>query len=162
MGTGTGILARIARARGAQFVVGTDIDPDALSCAGAHTALDSLAGVGPNCAPGAEVNGAAGVALGSAADALSDGRRIEIHLSAAAPDYWGARFDLVVANILEAPLCALAGSLSRALAPGGILLISGFTRPQVPALRVLYERAGLTLRSRSSLDEWVLLMFSSP
>src|SRR5581483_1767266 len=32
VGTGTGILARIARARGASFVVATDIDPDALSC----------------------------------------------------------------------------------------------------------------------------------
>src|SRR6266702_7843513 len=41
VGTGTGILARIARARGAQFIVGTDIDPLALSCAEAHEALDA-------------------------------------------------------------------------------------------------------------------------
>src|SRR5690349_18057808 len=33
VGTATGVLARIARARGAMFVVGTDIDADALASA---------------------------------------------------------------------------------------------------------------------------------
>src|SRR5262245_57179926 len=40
VGTGTGVLARVARARGASFVVGTDIDPLALACAEAHSVLD--------------------------------------------------------------------------------------------------------------------------
>jgi ribosomal protein L11 methyltransferase len=130
VGTGTGILARIARARGASFVVGTDIDPAALSCAKAHADFDD------HC--------------------------VEIQLSAEAPDHWGARFDLVVANILEGPLQALAPVLRRALAPGGALLLSGFTRPQVPALRVTYEKAGLTFVGQSSLDEWALLTFALP
>src|SRR5262245_43855309 len=43
VGTGTGVLARIARARGARFVVGTDIDPAALSCAKVHSDLDAHA-----------------------------------------------------------------------------------------------------------------------
>jgi ribosomal protein L11 methylase PrmA len=41
VGTGTGILARIARARGAEFIVGTDIDPAALESAKENSALDS-------------------------------------------------------------------------------------------------------------------------
>jgi ribosomal protein L11 methyltransferase len=127
VGTGTGVLARIARARGAAFIVGTDIDPVALSSAEAHSRLDAYP--------------------------------TEIHLSAETPDHWGARFDLVVANILEAPLRDLAPALSRALLPGGVLLLSGFTRPQTPALRVLYEQMGLTLVSESHLDEWALLVF---
>jgi len=127
VGTGTGVLARIARARGAHFVAGTDIDPLALSCAEAHSALDT--------------------------------HPVEIHLSAAAPDHWGARFDLVVANILEEPLRQLALALSRALRPGGFLLLSGFTRPQTPALRILYERTGVSFVRESHLDEWALLMF---
>jgi ribosomal protein L11 methyltransferase len=129
VGTGTGILARIARARGAVFVAATDIDPVALSCAEAHSHLDAHA--------------------------------VEIHLCSEAPDYWGARFDLVVANILEAPLHHLAPALCRALRPGGVLLLSGFTRPQSPALRVLYEQLGLIFVSESHLDGWALLMLGS-
>ena len=127
VGTGTGVLARIARARGAAFIVGTDIDRIALSSAEAHSRLDAQA--------------------------------IEIHLSSESPDHWGARFDLVVANILEAPLRDLAPALSRALLPRGVLLLSGFTRPQTPALRVLYEQMGLMLVSESHLDDWALLVF---
>jgi ribosomal protein L11 methyltransferase len=127
VGTGTGILARIARARGAQFIVGTDTDPLALSCAEAHSALDA--------------------------------QPVRIHFSHHEPDYWGARFELVVANILEEPLRHLALPLSRALLPGGFLLLSGFTRPQIPALRVLYERTAVRLIRQSDLDEWALLMF---
>src|SRR5262245_44371165 len=41
VGTGTGVLARIARARGATFVVATDIDADALAAATANSALDA-------------------------------------------------------------------------------------------------------------------------
>ena len=127
VGTGTGVLARIARARGARFVVGTDIDPGALSSAKAHSDLDA--------------------------------HPVGIHLSLEAPDYWRARFDLVVANILEAPLRHLAPALRCALRPEGVLLLSGFTRPQAPALRVLYETAMLKFVRESRFDEWTLLMF---
>ena len=125
VGTGTGVLARIARARGAALVVGTDIDPEALACARAHSELDR--------------------------------HRLPIHFGAEAPDHWGPRFDLVVANILEAPLRALAESMSRALAPAGVLLLSGFTRPQAPTLRVLFEKSGLRVAGESHLEEWALL-----
>ncbi len=128
VGTGSGVLARIARARGARFVVATDIDPVALACAKAHADLDA--------------------------------HPVEIHCSSAAPDHWGPRFGVVVANILEEPLRALAPALCRALSPQGVLLISGFTRPQTPALRVLYENHGLTLQRLSNADEWVLLAFT--
>lgn len=129
VGTGTGVLARIARARGVSRVVGTDTDPDALSSARANSNLDA--------------------------------HPVGIHFGPEAPDQLGAQFDLVVANILEAPLRLLAPALCRALRPGGSLLLSGFTRPQVPALRVLYESLELTLVREANLGEWVLLMFIS-
>jgi ribosomal protein L11 methyltransferase len=128
VGTGTGILARIARARGASTVIGTDIDPDALSSARANSNLDP--------------------------------HPITIAFNNEAPDQLGGSFDLVVANILEAPLRFLAPAIGHALRPGGgMLLLSGFTRPQAPALHVLYERLGLTFVQESVLEGWVLLMF---
>ena len=140
VGTGTGILARIARARGATFVAATDIDPAAIACAKAHAELDFLDW--------------RGAAIGA--------HQFNIHFGAEAPDHWGARFDLVVANILEAPLRSLAPALCRALLPGGVLVISGFTRPQVPALRLVYETTGLQSAGDFSIDEWVLLKFIAP
>jgi ribosomal protein L11 methyltransferase len=148
VGTGTGILARIARARGAGFVVGTDIDPTAVACAKAHAALDNM-GSAATLARGRD--GATGIGA----------RRANIHFGGEAPDHWGARFDLVVANILEAPLHDLSPALCRALKPGGVLLISGFTRPQAPALRLAYETAGLKSAGDFSLDDWVLLKFTA-
>lgn len=41
VGTGTGVLARIARARGARFVVATDVDPLALAEARANVKLEA-------------------------------------------------------------------------------------------------------------------------
>jgi ribosomal protein L11 methyltransferase len=125
VGTGSGILARIARARGARLVVATDIHPIALRSAEANAQLDAHA--------------------------------LDILVTSVAPDSWGPRFDLVVANILEAPLLELAPVLARALAPGADLLLSGFTPMQAPALRVAFTALGLTCHSESTLDGWVLL-----
>jgi ribosomal protein L11 methyltransferase len=127
VGTGTGVLARIARARGAMLVAGTDIDADALVSAAANSALD--------------------------ADAAA------IVFGADAPDSWGARFDLIVANVLEGPLRELAPALGRALAPHGVLAISGFMRPQGPMLRVCYEREGMRFVGDARLEGWVVLLF---
>jgi ribosomal protein L11 methyltransferase len=125
VGTGTGVLARIARARGVPVVFATDIDPEALKSAREHAALD--------------------------------GEPIAIDVSNRAPDGTGQRFDLVVANILEGVLRRLEPELTRAVAPGGALIVSGFTRAQVPALRTAFS--GLQLETESYLDEWALLLF---
>lgn len=44
VGTGTGVLARIARARGVRSCVGTDIDPESIRAANANASLDSYPG----------------------------------------------------------------------------------------------------------------------
>jgi ribosomal protein L11 methyltransferase len=128
VGTGTGVLARIARARGAMFVVGTDIDAEALQSAAANSALDAQG----------------------------------IVLSGQEPDYWGARFDVVVANILEEPLRMLAPALKRALAEHGVLAISGFMRAQVPTVRLHFERNEMTVVGEAYLEEWGLLLLRGP
>ena len=128
VGTGTGILARIARLRGVPNVVATDIDPRALDAARRNFDLDRI--------------------------------ETPIELADRAPDHWGARFDVVVANILEAPLLHLAPAIGRALAPNGVLMISGFTLLQSPALQVAYTDQKLSLEGRAQMEEWALLMFA--
>lgn len=130
VGTGTGVLARLARAHGAPVVVATDLDPAALAAAAINAALDA--------APG------------------------EIRLSDLAPDAWGPRFDLVVANILEGILLDLAPRLVAALAPGGRLLLSGFTPVQTPALRAAFTALGLAMETQAVLDGWALLQGRRP
>jgi ribosomal protein L11 methyltransferase len=127
VGTGSGVLARIARYRGAQFIAATDIDKDALSAARANAALDH--------------------------------HSVEIQISDQLPNHWGARFDLVVANILEGPLRELAPYFARAVVPGGVLAVSGFTPLQIPMLRVVFEAHGFNYVSDSGLEGWALLMF---
>jgi ribosomal protein L11 methyltransferase len=130
VGTGTGVLARIARARGCAKVVATDIDEQALESALQNSRLDAYPP--------------------------------DLLVTRQPPDHWGACFDLVIANILEGVLTALAPSLNAALAPGGRLLLSGFTPRQIPALRVSFESLGLDYVTASYLDEWALLMFRKP
>ncbi|MEL7368373.1 MAG: 50S ribosomal protein L11 methyltransferase [Myxococcota bacterium] len=127
VGTGTGILARIAWHRGVRHIVATDIDPVALASAEAHFRLDGASG---------------------------------ITLSDESPDHWGAVFDLVVANILLAPLCQLASALAASLDANGTLMVSGLLRSQAPALRVELQAQGLRFGSEAFLDDWVLLVFS--
>ena len=62
-----------------------------------------------------------------------------------------------MANILEEPLGQLAPALKRALAPRGVLVISGFMRSQVPALRVHYE---MRVAGEARLEEWALLVLA--
>ena len=125
VGTGTGVLARIARARGTRFVAATDIDASALQLARDLSAVDGC--------PQA------------------------IRYGSEAPDHWGARFDLVVANILAEPLILLAPHLARALAGDGVLLISGFTPLQSPALRVRFEQQGLACAREATLENWSIM-----
>ncbi len=124
------MLARLAIAHGAPFVVGTDLDPAALAAAGTNAALDQA----------------------DPAPIFTD----------AAPDAWGPRFDLVVANILEGVLLALAPALTAALAPGGSLLLSGFTPLQTPSLRAAFSALGLVVNGQSAADGWALLQCHRP
>jgi len=68
------------------------------------------------------------------------------------------RADLVGQRVLLPDI--LARALADALRPDGVLLLSGFTRMQMPALRLVYENLGLIYVRHSGLDEWTLLTFT--
>lgn len=69
------------------------------------------------------------------------------------------RYDLVFANILMRPLIRLAPTLTRALSPGGTLILSGLLSKQEPLIRLAYENRGLVLVRRFRREAWSTLAF---
>ena len=131
VGTGTGVLA-IAAAKALHVgVVASDIDRSAVAVARANARAN---GVGPLV----EVVHARGLAA----------RR----LTERGP------YDLVLANILLAPLERLAAPMARVLAPGARVILSGLLATQAPAAIAAYRAQGLALVARIPLDEWVTLV----
>jgi ribosomal protein L11 methyltransferase len=74
----------------------------------------------------------------------------------------GKRFDLVFANILMRPLIRLAPKLTRAVEPGGTLILSGLLRSQAPLVREAYANRGFVLERQIPKEAWVTLVWRRP
>jgi ribosomal protein L11 methyltransferase len=70
----------------------------------------------------------------------------------------GNGYDLVFANILARPLVLMARDLSRATAPGGMVLLSGLLRRQESGLLAAYRSHRLVLDFRVIIDGWSTLV----
>ncbi|MCM0019681.1 MAG: 50S ribosomal protein L11 methyltransferase, partial [Tagaea sp.] len=120
--TGSGILTIGALRAGAARAVASDIDPPSVGLARENMRVNGVASR-------AKVELAAGLAK------LGPTR---------------ARFDLVLANILARPLTMLATPLSRAVAPGGSLVLSGLLADQESWVLRAYLARGLRFVGRAS------------
>jgi len=69
-----------------------------------------------------------------------------------------APYDLIFANILARPLCAMACDLAAHLKPGGTAILAGLLGKQVRMVLAAPQRAGLVLERRISLDPWATLV----
>ncbi len=70
-----------------------------------------------------------------------------------------ALFDLVVANILAAPLTVMAGKLVRHLVPGGVLVLSGILIEQAAGVAAAYQALGLPEPEVRESGEWAALVW---
>ena len=130
IGTGSGILAMAAAKRLKRRVLATDIEPWSVRIA----------------ADNAVING-----LRNLLDArLADGWRHRAVRS--------GRYDLVFANILARPLCAMAKDLADHLAPGGTAILAGLLGVQVRMVLAAHRRAGLVLERRIDQGAWSALV----
>ena len=83
-----------------------------------------------------------------------------------APRRWlapprGARrapYDLVFANILARPLCAMARDLAAHLAPGGTAILAGLLGTQARTVLAAHRRQGLVLDARHDVGPWTTLV----
>jgi ribosomal protein L11 methyltransferase len=135
LGCGTGVLS-IAIARLCKTpVVAADIDPVAVEVA--------------------RENARANHTLPLVRAVIADGLAHPM-LAASAP------FDLIVANILAGPLTKLAGAIARALAPGGLLVLSGLLLWQEQLVLDFYRARGLVLRTARRDGPWSALLLERP
>lgn len=135
LGCGTAILAMaLCRGNLAWRIVGSDIDPEAIRVARVNARL--------NGTPGPQLRLA--VAAGMNHPVI---RR-------------QAPYDLIVANILARPLMLLARDVSRALRPGGRLILSGLLNEQESMVLGPYRMQGLRLVRRRRRDGWSTLTLS--
>jgi ribosomal protein L11 methyltransferase len=127
VGTGSGVLAIAAALLGAASVLAIDDDPDALESAAANVALN------PGCAGRVEAR---------------PGNLLTEAL---------AKADVVVGNLTGALLRRSAATLVTAVAPGGALVVSGFTVDE----RLAVEHAFAPLAVADARDEhgWLALTF---
>jgi ribosomal protein L11 methyltransferase len=67
-------------------------------------------------------------------------------------------FDLILANILANPLRAMATPMSRHLADGARLILSGLLSAQAPAVIAAYRARGLILERHIRIEGWSSLL----
>jgi len=131
LGCGSGILAIAAAKLGATRVLALDIDPNAV-----HSARQNAVANG--------VAHAVAVREGTLSFDVPRGLDVDAPRRGARGRAADALFDIIVANISGLTLERLAPALTASLAPGGLLITSGFLNDAVPGLRRAYEDAGLT------------------
>ncbi len=135
LGTGSGILAIAAAKLLHQRVLASDIDSRAARVANANATLNSVAGL----------------VHAIRADGWVD-KRIKRN----------APYDLVFANILARPLCAMAHQLGGSLAPGGVAILAGLLTTQVNWVLSAHRRAGLVLERHLEDGAWSILTLRKP
>jgi len=137
VGTGSGILAIAAAALGAGPVVAIDIDPATTDVARTNAATNGV-------------------------EILAGLQPVET-----TPELvGGARFDVVVANVLLPTHRELAGAMAGVMAPGGRLVTTGYLDADGPVVESLHlaalRRAGghpATVEARRSVDGWAACRF---
>jgi ribosomal protein L11 methyltransferase len=131
LGTGSGILAMAAAKLLRRTVIATDIDPWSVRVTQQNAVL----------------NGVSRLLRVS----LADGWK-----TTATPA--GAPYDLVFANILARPLCAMARPLAQHLAPGGRAILAGLLATQERMVLAAHRRQGLVLERRFPEGQWSALL----
>ena len=141
IGTGTGLLAFGVMALWPNaLATASDIDPVCLPAVLGNCELNNVA-IG-------EKRGALSMLI---ADGMDDPA-----LKARAP------YDLLIANILAAPLIDMASDFAKAVVPNGSILLAGLLERQEDAVRDAYRESGFHLHHRIVNGDWSILWLKNP
>ena len=137
-GTGSGILAIIAKKLGAGSVVGVDIDPHAVNAAAENVAINGIAEDEIHLMTG---------------DIISDeGFSEEL----------GSHYDLVVANILADVIIPLSGAVGALMKPGAIFISSGIIDYMEEPVREALVKNGFEVLECRSMGDWRAFVARKP
>jgi ribosomal protein L11 methyltransferase len=134
LGTGSGVLAMACAIKGGRTVVAIDIDADAIEAAQESAALNTLPSVIEWVVGDFRASDSMGVVPGA--------------------------YDLVTANLTGGMLIASAARIQELVAPGGLVVMSGFDEDERSHVRAAF--AALQQRACFSEDGWVGLMLEKP
>ncbi len=134
LGCGSGILAMAAAKVLRRPVLATDIEPWSVRVAEGNAATNGLRRL--------------------MRARLADGWRD--------PAVRRGRYDLVFANILARPLCAMARDLAAHLLPGGTAILAGLLDTQARMVLAAHRRRGLVLERRLPQGAWTTLVLRKP
>lgn len=141
LGCGSGLLALAAWHTWRCPVYATDIDPVAVAVARDNAILNRVPASPP--IPGRNT------------------LRLDVATGMQSPLLRSAQpFDLVLANILMKPLCALAPAVVSSLSKRGRVVLSGLLNHQAPAVLNAYRNRGLKLEDKLVQGQWTTLMMS--
>lgn len=96
------------------------------------------------------------------ANAAANRMDTRLELSPLGPRALGRQFQLVMANILTAPLVEMAQELAYAVGPGGLLVLSGVRDTQVKDVTRAFVWHGLRAGPQEQDGNWVRLEFRPP
>ncbi|TPG51885.1 methyltransferase domain-containing protein [Roseomonas nepalensis] len=130
LGAGSGILAMAASRALHRRVLATDIEPWSVRVANQNAAMNGL--------------------KPTVRAVLADGWT--------SPAVARGAYDLVFANILARPLCAMARDLARHLRPGGTAILAGLLGIQARQVLAAHRRGGLRLERRLDVGPWTTLV----
>ncbi len=132
LGSGSGILSVAAAKLSAKRVLALDLDPLAIKATQENAAQNGVLHL------------------------------VDAHQGTITPHSRGTdeQFDLIVANISHLTLERLAPALARSLAPGGILIASGFLDDAVRALGAAFQKAGLEVQRVTEEGVWRAIIAS--
>lgn len=131
LGSGSGILAMAAAKTVPCRVLATDIEPWSVRVCDQNGRMN---GLGPR----------------RMRSILADGWKPRLMK--------GRRYDLIFANILARPLCAMARDLALHLAPAGTAILAGLLGTQARMVLAAHRRAGLVLERRIDVGPWTTLV----
>lgn len=139
VGCGSGILSIVAAKLGAEYVVGTDIDPDCMNSVRENMAKNQI--------PADQGK----FYVGNLIDDVSLQEKVGQET-----------YDVVAANILADIIIAMMPAIVRAMKRGAIFISSGIIDFKAPQVRTAIEAAGLIVLEEHSQGEWVNITARRP